>query len=111
MKGRYDLIVIGGGTAGLVSAAGAASLGAKVALAERDRLGGDCLYRGCVPTKTLIKSARIAHLMVRSEEYGIKSSGYEIDFPAVMVIPEVLVAPICAMLLSAPQQNNEERAP
>lgn len=84
MKRRYDLIVIGGGTAGLVSAAGAASLGAKVALAERDRLGGDCLYRGCVPTKTLVKSARVAHLIGRSEEYGIKSSGHEVDFPAVM---------------------------
>lgn len=84
MKRRYDLIVIGGGMAGLVSAAGAASLGAKVALAERDRLGGDCLYRGCVPTKTLVKSARVAHLIGRSEEYGIKSSGHEVDFPAVM---------------------------
>ncbi len=84
MKRRYDLIVIGGGTAGLVSAAGAASLGARVALAERDKLGGDCLYRGCVPTKTLVKSARVAHLMGRSEEYGIRSAGYEVDFPAVM---------------------------
>ncbi len=84
MKRRYDLIVIGGGTAGLVSAAGAASLGARVALAERDKLGGDCLYRGCMPTKTLVKSARVAHLMGRSEEYGIKSSGHEVDFPAVM---------------------------
>ena len=84
MKRRYDLIVIGGGTAGLVSAGGAASLGARVALVERDKLGGDCLYRGCVPTKTLVKSARVAHLMRRSEEYGIKSTGYEVDFPAVM---------------------------
>jgi pyruvate/2-oxoglutarate dehydrogenase complex dihydrolipoamide dehydrogenase (E3) component len=84
MKSRYDLVVIGGGTAGLVSAAGAASLGAKVALAERDKLGGDCLYRGCVPTKTLVKSARVAHLMGRSEEYGIKSSGHEVDFSVVM---------------------------
>ena len=84
MKSRYDLVVIGGGTAGLVSAAGAASLGARVALVERDKLGGDCLYYGCVPTKTLVKSARVAHLMGRSEEYGIKSSGQEVDFPAVM---------------------------
>ena len=84
MKSRYDLVVIGGGTAGLVSAAGAASLGARVALVERDKLGGDCLYYGCVPTKTLVKSARVAHLMGRSEKYGIKSSGHEVDFPAVM---------------------------
>ena len=84
MASRYDLVVIGGGTAGLVSAAGAASLGAKVALVERDKLGGDCLHRGCVPTKTLVKSARVAHLINHSEEYGIKTSGYEVDFSAVM---------------------------
>ncbi|MDP9410953.1 MAG: mercuric reductase [Actinomycetota bacterium] len=84
MASNYDLVVIGGGTAGLVSSAGAASLGARVALVERDKLGGDCLYRGCVPTKTLIKSARVAHQMRRSEEYGIRSAGYEVDFPAVM---------------------------
>jgi pyruvate/2-oxoglutarate dehydrogenase complex dihydrolipoamide dehydrogenase (E3) component len=81
---KYDLVVIGGGTAGLVSAAGGASLGAKVALVERDKLGGDCLYHGCVPTKTLVKSARVAHMVKHSEEYGIKNSGYEVDFPAVM---------------------------
>ncbi len=80
----YDLVVIGGGTAGLVSAAGGASLGAKVALVERDKLGGDCLYHGCVPTKTLVKSARVAYMISHSEEYGIKNSGYEVDFPAVM---------------------------
>lgn len=55
---RYDLAVIGGGTAGLVAAAGAARLGARVALVERHRLGGDCLNTGCVPSKTLISSAR-----------------------------------------------------
>src|SRR5687767_8564209 len=57
-KAAYDLVVIGGGTAGLVCAAGAAGLGARVALVERHRLGGDCLYTGCVPSKTLISSAR-----------------------------------------------------
>ena len=81
---KYNLVVIGGGTAGLVSAAGAASLGARVALVERDKLGGDCLYRGCVPTKTLVKSARVTRLVARSEEYGIKSGGAEVDFAAVM---------------------------
>lgn len=84
MASNYDLVVIGGGTAGLVSAAGAASLGARVALVERDKLGGDCLYRGCVPTKTLVKSARVASLIDRSEEFGIRTGGYEVDFPAVM---------------------------
>ncbi|MGH3090155.1 MAG: dihydrolipoyl dehydrogenase family protein [Rubrobacteraceae bacterium] len=84
MISRYDLVVIGGGTAGLVSAAGGASLGAKVALIERDKLGGDCLHTGCVPTKTLVKSARVAKLINTSEEFGIKSGDMEVDFPAVM---------------------------
>lgn len=61
----HDVIVIGGGTAGLVSAAGAAALGARVALVERERLGGDCLWTGCVPSKALIAAARKQHLTGR----------------------------------------------
>ena len=57
---RYDLVVIGGGTAGLVTAAGSAGLGARVALVERERLGGECLWTGCVPSKALIAAARSA---------------------------------------------------
>src|SRR6187549_2139821 len=59
----YDLVVIGGGTAGLVCAAGAAGLGARVALVERALLGGDCLNTGCVPSKALLASARAAQQM------------------------------------------------
>ncbi len=59
-------------------------MGARVALVERDKLGGDCLHTGCVPTKTLVKSARVASLIDHSEEYGIKTSGYEVNFPAIM---------------------------
>src|SRR6266516_7728158 len=55
---RYHLVVIGAGTAGLVSAAGAAALGAKVALVERNLMGGDCLNFGCVPSKALLRAAR-----------------------------------------------------
>jgi pyruvate/2-oxoglutarate dehydrogenase complex dihydrolipoamide dehydrogenase (E3) component len=81
---RHDLVVIGGGTAGLVAAAGGASLGARVALVERDRLGGDCLFRGCVPTKTLVKSARVVKTAREAEMFGVRVGGYEVDFPAVM---------------------------
>jgi cation diffusion facilitator CzcD-associated flavoprotein CzcO len=56
---RYNLVVIGGGTAGLVTAAGAAGLGARVALVKRHLLGGDCLNYGCVPSKTIIRSSRV----------------------------------------------------
>src|SRR5207249_7196807 len=64
---RYNLVVIGAGTAGLITAAGAAGLGAKVALIERDRMGGDCLNVGCVPSKALLRAAR-GYADVRSEE-------------------------------------------
>jgi pyruvate/2-oxoglutarate dehydrogenase complex dihydrolipoamide dehydrogenase (E3) component len=84
-SGRYNLVVIGAGTAGLVTAAGSAGLGAKVALVERDFLGGDCLNVGCVPSKALIRAAR-AYADVRDAgEYGVEvPPGSRVDFPAVM---------------------------
>jgi len=63
----HDLVIIGGGTAGLVTAAGAAALGARVALVERERLGGDCLWTGCVPSKALIAAARKRQLTGRGD--------------------------------------------
>jgi pyruvate/2-oxoglutarate dehydrogenase complex dihydrolipoamide dehydrogenase (E3) component len=66
----YDIAVIGGGSAGLVVAVGSAQLGARVALIERKALGGDCLYTGCVPSKTLIRSARFAADVRRAQEFG-----------------------------------------
>jgi pyruvate/2-oxoglutarate dehydrogenase complex dihydrolipoamide dehydrogenase (E3) component len=68
-EGRYNLVVIGGGTAGLVTAAGAAGLGARVALVERSMLGGDCLNSGCVPSKAMIASARGAKASGSSGNY------------------------------------------
>ena len=79
----YDLVVIGGGTAGLVCAAGAAGLGARVALVERARLGGDCLNTGCVPSKAMLRSARVVAEVRRGASLGIQSSAQP-DFPAVM---------------------------
>ncbi|HZW35643.1 MAG: mercuric reductase [Deltaproteobacteria bacterium] len=82
---RYNLVVIGAGTAGLVTAAGAAGLGARVALVERHLLGGDCLNVGCVPSKCLIRSSRAAHDIRDAARYGIGSrDGWHADFPAVM---------------------------
>ncbi len=82
---RYNLVVIGGGTAGLVTAAGAAGLGAKVALIERHLLGGDCLNVGCVPSKALIRAARTAAEVRRAGDFGVHVNGeVGVDFAAVM---------------------------
>lgn len=70
-NGPYNLIVIGGGTAGLVAASGAAGLGARVALIERALMGGDCLNTGCVPSKAVIRSARAAYDVRHAEQFGI----------------------------------------
>lgn len=83
--GRYDLVVIGGGTAGLVAAAGAAGVGARVALVERHLLGGDCLNYGCVPSKALLSSARTAATVRAAGEFGVRvPAAPQVDFPAVM---------------------------
>ncbi|TAK01243.1 MAG: mercuric reductase [Candidatus Manganitrophaceae bacterium] len=72
MSDPFDIVIIGGGAGGLVVASGAAQLGARVALVEKERgLGGDCLYYGCVPTKTLVHSARMLSLIRRSAEFGL----------------------------------------
>ncbi len=82
---RYNLVVIGAGTAGLVVAAGAAGLGAKVALVERSLMGGDCLNVGCVPSKALIRCAK-AYAEVRDVgEFGVRvPDGVSVDFPVIM---------------------------
>ena len=82
---NYNLVVVGGGTAGLVSAAGAAGLGAKVALVERHLLGGDCLNYGCVPSKAIIRSSRLAADLKDAARFGVKiPPETEVDFAAVM---------------------------
>lgn len=80
----YHLVVIGAGTAGLVTAAGAAGLGARVALVERDLMGGDCLNTGCVPSKAVIASARAAGQIRNAASLGITAGDPKVDFTAVM---------------------------
>jgi pyruvate/2-oxoglutarate dehydrogenase complex dihydrolipoamide dehydrogenase (E3) component len=79
-----NLIVIGAGSAGLVASLIAATVKAKVTLIERHRMGGDCLNTGCVPSKTLIRSARVAQTARRAEEFGLAPMAVEVNFPAVM---------------------------
>lgn len=82
---RYNLVVVGAGTAGLVSAAGAAGLGARVALVEKHLLGGDCLNVGCVPSKCVIRSSRVIEEVRMAPELSVHvPDGTKADFPAVM---------------------------
>ncbi len=81
---RYNLVVVGAGTAGLVSAVGAAGLGAKVAIVERALMGGDCLNFGCVPSKTLLRSARAAADARAGAALGVTAEPVRVDFAAVM---------------------------
>lgn len=83
--GRYNLVVLGAGTAGLVSAVGAAGLGARVALVERRLMGGDCLNVGCVPSKGVLRASRAAAAVREAGAYGVRVEGrIEVDFGAAM---------------------------
>jgi pyruvate/2-oxoglutarate dehydrogenase complex dihydrolipoamide dehydrogenase (E3) component len=81
---EYDLCVIGGGSAGLVAAAGAAALGAKVALVEKNKMGGDCLNYGCVPSKALLHSAKVAQSIRSADEAAVQSHVPKVNLAQVM---------------------------
>jgi len=83
-KPLYDLIVLGAGAGGLVSAAAAAGVGARVALIEKHLLGGECLNVGCVPSKALVRSARAVADARRAGEFGVRVNGVTVDFSAIM---------------------------
>lgn len=84
MRRRYDLAVIGGGTAGLSAAIGAAGVGARVCLIERAATGGDCLWTGCVPSKSLLAAAHLAHRMRHADAVGLIPVEPDLDFARVM---------------------------
>src|SRR3954464_6620231 len=78
-NGRYDLTIVGFGSGGMVAAEFASTLGIRVALVERHRVGGDCLWTGCVPSKALLSSAKVAHYMRTADHYGIAPVQPEVD--------------------------------
>ncbi|WP_309667527.1 FAD-dependent oxidoreductase, partial [Tabrizicola sp.] len=80
----FDLIVIGAGPGGYVAAIRAAQLGLSVAIVEREHLGGICLNWGCIPTKAMLRSAEVFHLMHRAKEFGLAATGISYDLPAVV---------------------------
>ncbi|UWR21017.1 dihydrolipoyl dehydrogenase [Sulfitobacter sp. S190] len=80
----YDLIVIGAGPGGYVAAIRGAQLGMKVCIVEREHLGGICLNWGCIPTKAMLRSSEVFHLMHRAKEFGLKADGIDYDLDAVV---------------------------
>ena len=84
MAQTFDLIVIGSGPGGYVAAIRAAQLGLKVACVEREHLGGICLNWGCIPTKAMLRSSEVFHLMHRAKEFGLKAEGIDYDLDAVV---------------------------
>ncbi|NBE08468.1 dihydrolipoyl dehydrogenase [Paragemmobacter ruber] len=84
MAAAYDVIVIGAGPGGYVAAIRAAQLGKKVVIVERENLGGICLNWGCIPTKAMLRSAEVFHLMHRAKEFGLSATGIGYDLPAVV---------------------------
>lgn len=80
----FDILVIGGGAAGLTAAGVSATLGAKTALVEAHRLGGDCTWTGCVPSKTLLKAAKVAHAVRTADRFGLRAGMPSFDFGEVM---------------------------
>src|SRR5580765_8141013 len=93
-KPEFDLAVIGGGAGGLVVAAGGAAMGAKVALVESHKLGGDCLWYGCVPSKTLLASARIAHHMRHADRWAVPAAEPKPELARVMERVAAVIAGI-----------------
>ncbi|WP_042145846.1 dihydrolipoyl dehydrogenase [Paucisalibacillus sp. EB02] len=83
MAEEYDLVVLGGGTGGYVAAIRASQLGMKVAIVEKEKLGGTCLHRGCIPSKSLLRSAEVFRQTNNSEEFGISTGKVELDFTKV----------------------------
>jgi len=87
----FDVAVIGGGSAGYVGAIRGAQLGLRVAVIEKEKLGGTCLHRGCIPTKSFLHSSELAHLLHGAGALGLKINGVEIDWPAVLKRKESVV--------------------
>lgn len=83
MAAEYDLVILGGGTGGYVAAIRAAQLGLKTAIVEKDKLGGTCLHRGCIPTKALLRSAEVYTQAKAGNEFGVVTNGISLDFSIV----------------------------
>ena len=93
---KYDLVIIGGGSAGLSAAEFGSKLGVRIAIIEKNKIGGDCTWTGCIPSKTLIETANVLHTIKGSSSYGLDISEPQVSFPRVMDRVNQVVADIYA---------------
>src|ERR1700676_2924808 len=89
--GSYDIVILGGGSGGYACALRAAELGKRVALIEKDKVGGTCLHQGCIPTKALLHAAEVADTARDSDKFGIKATFDAIDMPGVLAYQQGVV--------------------
>lgn len=92
MAKEYDVVILGGGTGGYVAAIRASQLGLKTAIVEKEKLGGTCLHKGCIPSKALLRSAEVYSTMKRSEEFGISANEVSVNFEKVQERKEKIVS-------------------
>lgn len=91
MAEEYDLVIIGGGTGGYVAAIKAAQIGLKTAVVEKEKLGGTCLHKGCIPSKSLLRSAEVHAMIKESDDYGISVKGIDLQFDQVQKRKDTIV--------------------
>ena len=91
MAKEYDVVILGAGTGGYVAAIRAAQHGLKVAVVEKEKLGGTCLHKGCIPSKALLRSAEVYRSVKRADEFGVTTSDVELDFGKVQERKEAIV--------------------
>ena len=108
MSDTYDVITLGGGTAGYTAAIRAAQLGLKAAVVEKDKLGGVCLHRGCIPTKALLESAEVLSTVRRSGSFGVDVGNIELDYAQVLRRKDEIVAILYKNLQSVIQKQRVE---
>lgn len=105
MSNEYDLVVLGGGTGGYVAAIRASQLGMKVAVIEKDKLGGTCLHRGCIPSKSLLHSASVFQMFRYGERFGVRAEKVEFDFLKMQERKEEIVSRLYRGILHLMKKN------
>lgn len=91
MATEYDVVILGGGTGGYVAAIRAAQLGLKTAVVEKEKLGGTCLHKGCIPSKALLRSAEVYRTAREADQFGVETAGVSLNFEKVQQRKQAVV--------------------